>query len=352
MAHDAVTIILPTHNRPQLLKRALHYYKGCGLPLLVVDSSSVAADLSAYGDMDLRYVHCPGSCYEKKLIQPLAGISTPYAAFTADDSFTLPGAVAACARFLEENPDHAAAYGRFISVAARPAGLVVDSCYDANTEGVLADTPGERLLQLFSRYVPPFYAVVRADVWRSTLAAPFERLRFYANLELLQAAVTAIYGKIAALPMLYSVVEELPSLGQASAHGLERLDSLPGMRAEFQAFIDHLASLLTRLHGLPMPEAQAVALRGLEQYIRLHCPPKAPKTAASRILRELRQGLRLLTGAKARARRLQDAQRKARVTGLFAGLSGADRAAFDSIASLVQHGYAPSHPHPNSRTDS
>ncbi len=332
---DTVTIVLPTHNRPRLLARALAFYADSPLPLVVIDSSAEASSLAGLGRPGVRYLHCPGATYEGKLRRPLEEIATPLVAFTADDSFTLPSAVEALAGHLLERPELAAAYGRYATLARRGRELLVDACYDGSPLGVHGGTAAERLRQIFQPYVPLFYGVVRTGVWRDTLAGPFERMSFYGVLELTQAAVTAIHGQIAALPLLYSVLEEVPSVAQASPHGLERLDSLPGLRGEYAAFLGHLAGVLARREGLGPDQALAVVEQGLQVYLRAYCPPKARKTLAGRVARELRQGLRRLSGAKARQRAAEDAGRRVRGQALLAGLSAEDRRAFDSIAALV-----------------
>lgn len=348
---DNVTLVLPTHNRPRLLARALHFYANSQLPLLIIDSSPEPSDLAGLKRPGVSYRHCPGTSYEGKLIRPLNEITTPLVAFTADDSFTLPSAVAACAEHLLARPATAAAYGRYASVAQRGQELLVDSCYDANPSGVHGNRAAERLREIFQPYVPPFYGVVRTEVWRDTLAAPFGQMSFYGVLELTQAALTAIHGQIAVLPLLYSVLEDVPSLAQASAHGLERLDSEPGLRGQYAAFLGHLAGVLARREGLGQDEALAVVEQGMEVFIREYCPPKGRKTVAGRVARELRQGLRLLSGAKTSQKAGEEMRKRARGEALLASLSVENRREFDSIAALVKN-IALFSPHPEHRTGS
>ena len=109
-----VTVIIPAHNRPERLRRLLGYYSGCGLRILVPDSS----DQCYNGDVsspDVTYIHRPGLHFLLKIKEILPLISTDYVLYCADDDFIVPSAIARMVEFLDDNPDYSIAQGHYLT---------------------------------------------------------------------------------------------------------------------------------------------------------------------------------------------------------------------------------------------
>src|SRR5215475_14174464 len=95
----AVTLLIPTMNRPEFVARLLRYYASVGFTgrISIGDSSGpegvkAARDAVAMfgGTLNVEYAEYPGlglgDCW-KQMIDRLV---TPYAAYLADDDFLVP----------------------------------------------------------------------------------------------------------------------------------------------------------------------------------------------------------------------------------------------------------------------
>src|SRR5437016_7110246 len=105
-----VTLLIPTMNRSDFLIRLMHYYyelkfEGC---LFIGDSSNpehlarTKAAVEKYRSrLNIIHQEYPGLNNAQCIHLMLNAVSTPYAAFIADDDFLVPRAIGQCERFLE-----------------------------------------------------------------------------------------------------------------------------------------------------------------------------------------------------------------------------------------------------------
>jgi glycosyltransferase domain-containing protein len=214
--NEAVTLLIPTMNRPEFVERLLRYYASVGFTgrISIGDSSGpdgVRAAREAVklvgGALDVDYVEYPGlglgDCW-KQMIDRLV---TPYAAYLADDDFLVPAAVDRCVRFLAEHRDYAAAHGAGLGVTLDTNGLsgnvVVCDYYEQTVSE--ADLASERLRQHLERYTVTLFAVHRAGTWR----AMFKDVHLIKDMsfgaELLPCCLSVVFGKVKELDGLYVV---------------------------------------------------------------------------------------------------------------------------------------------------
>jgi len=247
---DIVTVVITTHNRHELLTKALHHYDGLGISLIVVDSTPVAYDgLGAFNNVE--YVHCPGEPLPHKLRAPvLERVKTPYMFFSADDMFISPLTIAHCIEFLQQNQDYVSAQGLYFGLPmngdkSRLRAMYVNAENYDNT--IDAETPEQRMLQLFCRYVPTFYAVFRTECWQLQMSLYPENIRNYCLFEFFFALCAVILGKHKILAETYALTYLAPTvngLDKNYRNDLHELATLERYQNEYRAFDDAVTSLL------------------------------------------------------------------------------------------------------------
>ncbi|HKP47461.1 MAG TPA: glycosyltransferase [Pyrinomonadaceae bacterium] len=127
-----VSIVIPTHNRAELLERAVESAKAAGAAaeIVVVDDASTDKTFELWSRVEgityLRLLKNAGLSFARN-----AGInscSSEYIAFLDDDDLRLPDSLTAQVRALDANPDAVLCYGRCLIGDARrqlPTGEIV-----------------------------------------------------------------------------------------------------------------------------------------------------------------------------------------------------------------------------------
>jgi glycosyltransferase domain-containing protein len=203
-----LTVILPTHNRPGYCAAQLRFFRDCGLthPIVVADSSD-PADAQAVRDACAgvaRYLRFdPSIVVSKKLARTLRTIETPFVVATPDDDVTFPHAIDAALAHLQQNPDFAAAHGYVLHFGAHGDDFDIHHV-SGFTPTIAHEEPLQRLYYLIRRYQPFIWAVFRTDAFAAAMnaASGVEGLIFE---ELTFAATAALGGKIARLPVVFSM---------------------------------------------------------------------------------------------------------------------------------------------------
>jgi glycosyltransferase domain-containing protein len=212
----AVTLLIPTMNRPEFVARLLRYYASVRFPgrISIGDSSAPEGITAAReavesfrGVLDVEYAEYPGLGLADCWKQMIDRLTTPYAAYLADDDFLVPESVDRCARFLAEHPDYAAAHGAGLGVTLDTNGLfgkvVVCDYYEQTVSE--AERASERLRQHLERYTVTLFAVHRAETWRAMFSDVHRVQDMSFGAELLPCCLSVVYGKVKEIAGLYCV---------------------------------------------------------------------------------------------------------------------------------------------------
>lgn len=344
---DKLTLVIPTHYRHHYLARVLTYYKNSPLRPLVIDSTDVPfPDLASFPDVDYR--HCPDVPLLTKITRPLLDISTPYTLLCADDSFICPRAAAACVAFLDAHPDYSAAHGRQISVTrqADSRQLVYEPCYTQDAQlRIDADSPAERLKQLYRPYSPTMYAVHRAQNLRDFIETATGQAINDVLLELVSAMTGVVNGKHAVLPLFYHVTEIVPSILD------DKKRRLPGVCAIFEkpehtsareVFLAAMAGFYARRVGCPLKEARGHIEASMDAYLETQRgKPRRPfwKKLPRYLINSL-AGLGWQSGdfgslAETRARKASERSPEERLEALMGLFDETARTELDSIRAVM-----------------
>lgn len=255
-----LTVILPVRGRPEYTRRWFAWARADALPFpVVVADGSDAADAAAVarvvaeGAAEGRpWTHRasppghPRAGLLARVIDAAAALDTPYAAFSANDDFSLAAGLAACIDALEARPDASACGGPSATVSL-PAEEPVWSGR-ARTRAVVSRAPlsgeaaADRVEELFGAYDPLWYDVLRAGAAREAFRRVERSGVSDLNLlELLQAVSVAASGPILRVPVPHLLRQEDPA-GSASTAIADRGGLLgeilsEGWGAQFDAFV-------------------------------------------------------------------------------------------------------------------
>ena len=180
-----LTVIVPTYNRPTDLIRTIKFLRHRALPLSIIvadgsdlEHSSQNARCQELGK-GISYFHVPpiptedtATNYRRRALRALEQVETPYVAFCGDDDLLVPENAVDAAEFLENNPGYVGCHGvypqfEYVQDTIKIPGIEYQGA------AIDADQIDARLLQLFSRYKSPYYAVFRPSV----LHLSFERAK-------------------------------------------------------------------------------------------------------------------------------------------------------------------------------
>lgn len=212
-----LTLLVPTYNRPAELTRLLAFLSGagCQFPVLVLDGSKLPAVQTLNRRTVEQHATAAYRSYPSELhlglriADGLRQVTTPYCAICPDDDIVFPRGLAACASFLEEHDDHAAAIGRVRAwvYASRGRTMLFPN---ALSNPYRLDQPrfDLRLLTLAALTpagCPPlFYAVRRTAVALEAFSGVSAQLTYSAQ-EMLINCVTLARGSATTLPVAFGL---------------------------------------------------------------------------------------------------------------------------------------------------
>lgn len=215
MLDATLTILVPTHDRPQFLRRLLKFYSQCRPKFffMVVDSSqSVFAEenrqiVDGVSDrLNIVYRHNPLSFFEK-ISSELGRVTTPFVALCADDDCLLPETVVSCVEYLATKSGYSSVLGHKAQLNTTihrwPSHLKILKGYSIERDSIL-----ERCRMMATRWYSNFYAVHHTTTLQRNfqIVAANSSSRSLPQLpEMLMSQLSVICGRIKVLPAMYSI---------------------------------------------------------------------------------------------------------------------------------------------------
>jgi glycosyltransferase domain-containing protein len=210
------TLVIPTYNRPELVRRLVSYYqaRGASFQMLVLDSSrpeiatANAAWFSGRGP-GVRHIVYPETLQPgAKLAQGLALVQTATASFCADDDLVFMQGLADAIAFLAANPEYACVHGLYLNFQVHAGSTDLNVWREYGGPGNDAGHAGARIFRLFQSYESLFYGAFRAGDLRDIFAhvASIPSLHYQ---ELFQSVATLIKGKVKRLTCLYAARQSI-----------------------------------------------------------------------------------------------------------------------------------------------
>ena len=227
---DKLSIVIPTYNRPELLRATLGFLQaGTRLPIIVADGSETSVARAnkeichAMGE-NISYFERPNTDTStapidnvvRRLQAAFASVATPYVVCCADDDLLVVESALTGVDFLEANDDYIGCQGVSLGFRYEPFGLRVEHLEysDASIDGRDASA---RLMQLFSRYEFPFYCVFRTPVQRWI----FDNVRWSTSphfFEIFHTTAAVVAGKLKRIDEVYYLRNVETTAMSATAH--------------------------------------------------------------------------------------------------------------------------------------
>jgi len=282
---DRFNIIIPTHNRPERLRRLLNYYDEFSenYDINVADSSSDENKkrnkkiISSFSNLNIVYTddYSPKDDVFLRLPQKLSdtidSVEKKYCSICSDDDFATPNAINQSIDFLEKNPDYTSVHGDYISFYLKEdENKQKQVCWRKPTykESITFPDAESRLLFHLSNYFPTTIAVHRTDslnmAYKETMKYTND-LRFY---ELSASMLTLIHGKMKVLDMFHIARETSPDSLGMTGPTLGNFVEDGTYDRKYSRFKECLAFHLTNQSKLNKKEAKRVVDKGWAEYTK------------------------------------------------------------------------------------
>ncbi|MFT3907927.1 MAG: TIGR00180 family glycosyltransferase [Ferruginibacter sp.] len=238
---EKITLIIILHNRHINLDRLLDYYRDEKCNIIIADSSKEQHLFKTKLPLTVQYIYTPGLSYTQKVEHVLGEVTTAYTALCADDDFTVPGGLYACASFLESNHDYSAAQGTILRYYKDTidGNIRIDLLYDGDHSLTSTDAR-ERIQKLFHPYKSLLYALHRTAVLQDAFNNAGKAFRnLYLN-EYLTSIVPVLKGKTKDLPVLFQVREHAETSDDKTAENLDIILKDKKYHEELVNFLDHI----------------------------------------------------------------------------------------------------------------
>jgi len=277
-----VTLVIPTLNRPEFLRRQLAYYRQMGFAgdILVADSSEQAGFQSTSHWMNefashltVRHYHLPKLSFAGAIRELTKEVRTPYVAVIPDDDFLIPSGIAQCADFLDKDDGYIAAHGLGIVIYSSDSGTNHISAAGYYPQPVLSDDPAsDRVINHVRNYSVTFFSTHRTEIWVKVFEAtpsskdsPLCCDRSFSD-ELLQCALTAAYGKIGQIDCLYLVRQD-HNMRNWLPNWYQWLTS-EKWRPSYLWYRDKVAAAICEVDDIPLQRAQGAVDSSLAEYLQ------------------------------------------------------------------------------------
>jgi glycosyltransferase domain-containing protein len=214
-SRSALTVLIPTRNRPELCGALTLFLRKNGLNSAIILADSSDREQSeknrqscSRDDVEYRHYSLDVSFYEK-LIDSLERVQSPFVVMFPDDDILLPHALEQCLAFLQEHDDHAVAWGYVLDYAVHANQFDIFRVR-WSTPSIDEPSPFERIYHLVRRYQPFFWAVFRTEALIRSMVQARDARRVVFQ-ELTMTLTAALQGKIARLPVVFSLRGTEPS---------------------------------------------------------------------------------------------------------------------------------------------
>lgn len=259
----SVTVVIPAHNRPEKLRRLLHYYVETNIQIIVSDSSTKLFPY-LHEFPGLNYFHFPKAEFLFKIHQILPLIQTKYVVYCADDDFIVPQGIEQVISFLDSNPDYDSAQGHYLSYEVKKNRIEFYPGYIRNFEkDTNQGTAYERLMELKKLYASLLYSVVRSTTFIKMYQQCYTKsgqLKF-TNLFLAEMyfnLFSLMEGKNKTLPVFYGAREKDYKSATYTTTPLSVLRNSPVYREEYQSFFNLVVGQLVSQQNMNLGKAESL----------------------------------------------------------------------------------------------
>jgi glycosyltransferase domain-containing protein len=276
---NAHTLVIPTYNRPEELRRLTLYLESAGLEsrVLVLDSSPAKAynrnrSTIRKAGLDIEHLRfSPDLNPYEKLLQGFESVRTPFCSACADDDFIVLPGLRESVRALEADDKAVAAHGFYVNFQEGFQRFNV-SFLAQHKEEINGQSAFDRVSQLMSHYHALFYAVQRTEIARASVRFA-DGLTTMLGREIASTALIAAKGSVRRVALPYLGRSTAASLSYHAWHPHQVLCERPSMLFDdYAAIRGALASVVDGIDaekGRPTQDGiDIVFLRYLSDFLR------------------------------------------------------------------------------------
>lgn len=276
------SIIIPTYDRPNYLRRILGYYNEYrgDFNIIVADSSSNENKklnkkiISSFSNINISHLSNYSSKINPyyKIADAINYVEEKYCVLCADDDFITPNGINQSIDFLERNPDFTAVHGDYISFCLRTdkkgkRQFCLAPIY-SHKSITFSDAKSRLFFHLSNYNVPTFYAVHRTDFLKMIFKETLKSINDDRFGELLPSMLTLIYGKMKCLDVLYDARERIPNSGGRTCETLGDFIKARTYDEKYAKFRECLATHLSKKSQLDVEESKRVVDNAMSAYMR------------------------------------------------------------------------------------
>lgn len=163
---DKVTIIIPTHNRPLLIGRAVAYYGKWDCRIIICDSST---EIQKINKKNIDHIHFPGEFFSQKIKHALELVTTPFVCLCADDDFLAYHGVLKGLEFLEMKQDYVSVQGKYVQFWLSEKIISCVPLYHRIYGMHINDSdPGQRIIDSANLGMHQLYSLYRTEILKKT----------------------------------------------------------------------------------------------------------------------------------------------------------------------------------------
>ncbi len=198
--NNKITVLIPTHERHNILLRAIKYYDKTGIFVLIIDSS--LARFNRGLPENIKYMHVPDMPFGDKIYAAISKISTPYTCLCADDDFLSESGLDSGLRFLHKHLDYSSVQGNYIQFSDINLSKRYHPIYDKNIgQSIDFNSVEERVKK--SLLIPQIFALHRTGILKKCLKVTVG-LKAISAVEVCISFIATYFGKHAILPIFWS----------------------------------------------------------------------------------------------------------------------------------------------------
>jgi len=258
------TILIPTYNRPNRLRRLLDYYNKYGKDsnIIVADSSSNEnkklnkKNILLFSDLNIFYLDNYSSEINlfHKIADALNYINTKYTVFCADDDFITPNGINKSMDFLEKNPDFTVAHGHYIIFCLKNKKKFFWTSFPDHKSVTFSEIKSRLVFSLSNCQLLTLYGVRKTKHLKKLFKEVIKFTEESYFPEFLLNILNVIYGKIKCLDILYEARELILGSGTTTTMDLIDLIKKGTYNKEYARFRECLSIHLSKKSDLTIKQ--------------------------------------------------------------------------------------------------
>jgi len=275
-----ITLLIPTKNRSDFLKRLLLYYKKMGFKgFLAIGDSSDNQDLrtnrelvkSLGKELNIIYREFHGLPFLPTVYKLFQLVNTSYVAELHDDNFIVPRSIDKCIEFLENNHDYSSVHGKAIGVKtmdSKPHGKII-RCVRKRQPIADEKKASHRYLNLMSHFSDVHYSVHRTNIYSRVLQnSHISDLNFFHSLS---SCHVFLGGKVGELNLFY-LVRHIQDEPHRYPEQLDPIAWINNWSSNLSIYRESVIKELINSDKIEFDEAEKIFEQGLLIYLSMMIP--------------------------------------------------------------------------------